>query len=73
VTGETGTRPPEEIACWEAGLLAVSRRWFAAIGPGDDAAIGAVLALAHPVCAGHPQATLAELAAMITRRPGDHG
>ena len=29
VTGERSTRPREEIAVWEAGLLAVSRRWFA--------------------------------------------
>jgi DUF218 domain len=63
----------EEIASWEAGLLAVSRRWFAAIRPGDDAAIAAVLALVHPVYADHPQTTLAELAAMITRHPRDHG
>ena len=28
VTGEPSTRPPEEIARWEAGLLAVSQRWF---------------------------------------------
>jgi hypothetical protein len=42
VTGEAGTRPPEEIVCWEAGLLAVSRRWFAGIRPDDDVAIAAV-------------------------------
>ncbi len=65
VTGEASTRPPEEIASWEAGLLAVSRRWFAAIRPGDDAAIAAVLARVHPVYADHPQTTLAELAAMM--------
>ncbi|MGB6613884.1 MAG: hypothetical protein WBE95_07355 [Trebonia sp.] len=39
VTGEAEARPPEEIACWEAGLLAVARCWFAGIRPGDDAAI----------------------------------
>jgi hypothetical protein len=39
VTGEAETRPPEEIACWEAGLLAVARCWFAGIRPGDDAPI----------------------------------
>ena len=72
VTGETSPRPPEEIAIWEAGLLAVSRRWFATIRPGDDAAIAAVLAREHPVYASHPQTTLAELAEMITRRPPDH-
>lgn len=49
LTGEVNTRPPEEIACWEAGLLAVSRRWFATVRPGDDAAIAAVLARDHPV------------------------
>ena len=65
VTGEAGTRPPEEIACWEAGLLAVARRWFAGIRPGDEAAIAAVLARDHPVYADHPQITLDELAAMI--------
>lgn len=64
---EASTRPPEEIARWEAGLLAVSRRWFAAVRPGDDTAIAAVLARDHPVYADHPQTTLAELAAMITR------
>jgi uncharacterized SAM-binding protein YcdF (DUF218 family) len=36
VTGGESTRSPEEIARWEAGLLAVSRRWFAGIRPGDD-------------------------------------
>ena len=72
VTGETSPRPPEEIAIWEAGLLAVSRRWFATIRPGDDAAIAAVLAREHPIYASHPQTTLAELAEMITRRPPDH-
>ena len=36
---EADTCPPEEIACWEAGLLAVARCWFAGIRPGDDAAI----------------------------------
>jgi uncharacterized SAM-binding protein YcdF (DUF218 family) len=64
---ETSTRPPEEIARWEAGLLAVSRRWFAAVRPGDDTAIAAVLARDHPAYAEHPTTTLAELAAMITR------
>ena len=44
VTGEADTRPPEEIACWEAGLLAAAWCWFAGIRPGDDAAIVAVLA-----------------------------
>jgi uncharacterized SAM-binding protein YcdF (DUF218 family) len=73
VTGETGTRPPEEIACWEAGLLAVARRWFASIRPGDDAAIAAVLAREHSVYADHPQITLDELAAMILGRRRDRG
>ncbi len=67
VTGEVSTRPPEDIALWEAGLLAVSRRWFATIRPGDDTAIAAVLAREHPIYAGHPQTTLAELAEMVTR------
>jgi len=31
LTGETVLRPLGEIARWEAGLLAVSRRWFAAV------------------------------------------
>ena len=66
---ETVLRPPEETARWEAGLLAVSRRWFAAVRPGDDTAIAAVLARDHPVYADHPQITLAELAAMINRHP----
>lgn len=66
---EAGTRPPEEVARWEAGLLAVSRRWFAAVRPGDDAAIAAVLARDHPVYAAHPRTTLAGLAAMINRDP----
>jgi uncharacterized SAM-binding protein YcdF (DUF218 family) len=64
---ETSTRPPEEIARWEAGLLAVSRRWLADVRPGDDTAIAAVLARDHPVYADHPQTTLAELATMINR------
>jgi hypothetical protein len=72
VTGEKSTRPPEEIAIWEAGLLAVSRRWFATVRPGDDAAIAAVLAREHPIYASHPQTTLAELAQMVTRRPPGH-
>lgn len=67
LTGEADTRSPEEIARWEAGVLAVSRRWFAAVRPGDDTAIAAVLARDHPAYADHPQTTLAELAAMITR------
>ena len=33
VRGEQRTRQAEEIAVWEAGLLAVSRRWFARISP----------------------------------------
>ena len=53
MTGETSKRPPEKIARWEAGLLAVSRRWFAGIRPGDDAAIAAALARDHPVYADH--------------------
>jgi uncharacterized SAM-binding protein YcdF (DUF218 family) len=73
VTGEASTRPPEEIARWEAGLLAVSRRWFAAIRSGDDVAIAAVLARDHPIYADHPQTTLAELAEMVTRHPCDCG
>jgi hypothetical protein len=71
VTGEASTWSPEEIAAWEAGLLAVSRRWFAAIRPGDDAAIAAVLAREHPVYADHTQTTLTELAAMIAGHPHD--
>lgn len=71
LAGGASTRPPAEIARWEAGLLAVSRRWFAAIRPGDDAAIAAVLARDHPIYADHPQTTLAELAAMVTRHPPD--
>lgn len=69
LTGETSTRSPAEIARWESGLLAVSRRWFADIRPGDDAAIAAVLARDHPVYADHPRTTLAELAAMINTPP----
>jgi len=69
LTGEASTRPPEEIARWEAGLLAVSRRWFATVRPGDDAAIAAVLARDHPIYTDHPQTTLAALAVMVTRRP----
>lgn len=72
VTGEKSTRSREEIAIWEAGLLAVSRRWFATIRPGDDAAIAAVLAREHPIYGTHPQTTLAEFAEMITRHPPDH-
>jgi len=72
VTGEAATRAPEEIARWEAGLLlAVSRRWFAAIRPGDDAAIADVLARDHPIYADHPQTTLAGLAEMVTGHPRD--
>jgi hypothetical protein len=38
----TDERPaPEEIARWEAALLAVSQRWFADIRHGDDTAIDA--------------------------------
>jgi len=70
LAGGADTRPPEEIARWEAGLLAVSRRWFAAVRPGDDTAIAAVLARDHPAYADHPQTTLADLAAMITRDCG---
>ena len=73
VTGEALTRPPEETARWEAGLLAVARRWFAGTRAGDDAAIAAVLARDHPVYADHPQITLDELAAMITGHPRDRG
>jgi uncharacterized SAM-binding protein YcdF (DUF218 family) len=68
-TGEQSTRSPQEIALWEAGLLAVSRAWFASIRPGDDAAIAAVLAREHPIYADRPQTTLAELAEMVTRHP----
>jgi hypothetical protein len=71
VRGELSTRPVEEIAIWEAGLLAVSRRWFATIQPGDDAAIAAVLAREHPIYADHPRTTLTQLADMITRHPRD--
>lgn len=67
LVGEPSTRLPEEIARWEAGLLAVAQRWFAAVRPGDDTAIAAVLARDHPVYADHPQTTLAELTAMINR------
>ncbi len=70
VTREAGTRPPEEIARWEAGPLAVARRWFAGIRPGDDAA---VLAWDHPVYADHPQTMLDERAAMIAGHPRDRG
>jgi hypothetical protein len=69
VTGQAGTRPPEEIARWEAGLLAVARRCFAGIRAGDDAAIAAVLARDHPVYVDHPQITLDQLAAMIAGHP----
>jgi uncharacterized SAM-binding protein YcdF (DUF218 family) len=67
LTGETVLRPLGEIARWEAGLLAVSRRWFAAVRPGDYAAIAAILARDHAVYADHPQTSLAELAAMTNR------
>jgi uncharacterized SAM-binding protein YcdF (DUF218 family) len=70
-TDGKSTRSREEIATWEAGLLAVSQRWFATIRPGDDAAIAAVLAWEHPIYASHPQTTLAELVEMVTRRPPD--
>ena len=73
VTGEASMRSPEEIAAWEAGLLAVSRHWFAAMCPGDDAAIAAILTRDHPIYADHPQTTLAELAAMIAGHPRDRG
>jgi hypothetical protein len=54
-----------------AGLLAVSRRWFAGIRPGDDTAIGAVLAREHPIYASDPPTTLAGLADMVARHvPG---
>jgi len=66
VAAEPSTRPPAEIARWEAGLLAVSRRWFAGIRPGDDAAIAAMLAREHPVYAARPRTTLAGLADMVT-------
>jgi uncharacterized SAM-binding protein YcdF (DUF218 family) len=69
VRGEQSTRPVEEVAVWEAGLLAVSRRWFATTRPGDDAAIAAVLAREHPIYAEHPPTSLAELADMATRHP----
>jgi hypothetical protein len=69
VRGGQGPRPVAEIAVWEAGLLAVSRRWFATTRPGDDAAIAAVLAREHPIYAEHPQTSLAELADMVTRHP----
>jgi hypothetical protein len=71
VTGEALTRPPEEIACWEAGLLAVARRWLGGIRPGDGAAVAAVLARDHPVYGDHPQIMLDELAAMIAGHPRD--
>ncbi len=67
IRGDQSTRPPEEIAVWEAGLLAVSRHWFATIQPDDDAAIAAVLAREHPIYADHPRTSLAELADMVTR------
>jgi hypothetical protein len=73
VTGEAGIRPPEEIACWEAGLLAVAGCRFAGIRPGDDAAIAAVLARDHPVYADYPQITLDKLAAMIVGLRRDRG
>jgi hypothetical protein len=66
IRGDQSTRPPE-IAVWEAGLLAVSRHWFATIQPDDDAAIAAVLAREHPIYADHPRTSLAELADMVTR------
>jgi hypothetical protein len=72
VADEKNTRPQEETEMWEAGLLAVSRRWFATIRPGDDAAIAAVLAREHPIYASHPLTTLAELAEIVTGRLPDH-
>ena len=72
VADEKNTRPQEENEMWEAGLLAVSRRWFATIRPGDDAAIAAVLAREHPIYASHPLTTLAELAEIVTGRLPDH-
>jgi hypothetical protein len=69
VRDEQSMRPTEEIAVWEAGLLAVSRRWFARSsrvmmprslpsGPGNT-----------PVYADHPRTSLARLADMVTRYP----
>lgn len=68
VAGEDDGRPADEIALWEAGLLAVSRRWFTNVQPGDDVAIAAVLTTEHPIYADRPRTTLAELAAMVTRQ-----
>lgn len=68
ITGAGDSRPAEEIAMWEAGLLAVARRWFAGVQPGDDVAIAAVLATEHPSYADRPRTTLADLAAMVRRR-----
>ena len=72
VTGEADARPPEEIACWEAGLLVVARCWFAGIRPGDDAAILRP-SPGPPVYADHPQITLDKLAAMIVGLRRDRG
>ncbi len=66
--GADDGRPADEIALWEAGLLAVSRQWFADVQPGDDVAIAAVLATEHPVYADRPHTTLADLAAMVKRQ-----
>ena len=60
------------LVCVPWALLAVSRRWFATIRPGDNAAIAAVLAREHPIYASQPRTTLAELAQMVTRRPPEH-
>lgn len=68
IAGKDNGRPADEIALREAGLLAVSRRWFTGVQPGDDVAIAAVLATEHPIYADRPRTTLADLAAMVTRQ-----